>query len=61
MPPVGPGTLPQLKAESAEQAYKATLARLDKIQNHLSKAPRGARLKGKVCIITGAGSPKGIG
>ncbi|KIJ51436.1 hypothetical protein M422DRAFT_158636 [Sphaerobolus stellatus SS14] len=61
MPPVGPGSLPQLKKETPEEFYKKTVARLDKIQNHLKTAPRTGRVKGKVCIITGVGSLKGIG
>lgn len=44
-----------------EEFYKRTLARLEKIQNHLDEAPRCGRLKDKVCIITGVGSLKGIG
>ncbi|KAI0743731.1 NAD-P-binding protein [Daedaleopsis nitida] len=40
---------------------KSTLARLDSIRSHLQNSPRGARLKNKVCIITGVGSLKGIG
>ncbi|KAI0344740.1 3-oxoacyl-reductase [Trametopsis cervina] len=38
-----------------------TLARLKSIQGHLDKTPRSGRLHGKVCIITGVGSLKGIG
>ncbi|KAI0829733.1 NAD-P-binding protein [Trametes gibbosa] len=38
-----------------------TLARLDSVKNHLQTSPRASRLKGKVCVITGAGSLKGIG
>ncbi len=38
-----------------------TLARLESIRSHLQNAPRGTRLKDKVCIITGVGSLKGIG
>ena len=44
-----------------EEVYKRTLARVQKIQNHLEEAPRCGRLKDKVCIITGVGSLKGIG
>ena len=44
-----------------EEFYKRTLARVQKIQNHLDETPRGGRLKDKVCIITGVGSLKGIG
>jgi len=35
--------------------------RLARIQSHLATAPRTGKLKGKVAIITGAGSLKGIG
>lgn len=44
-----------------DEFRKRTLARLDSVKNHLQTSPRGARLKGKVCVITGAGSLKGIG
>ena len=44
-----------------QEAYKRTLARIQKIQSHLDTSPRGTRLKDKVCIITGVGSLKGIG
>ncbi|KAI0364451.1 NAD-P-binding protein [Pilatotrama ljubarskyi] len=46
---------------STDDFRKRTLARLDSIKSHLQTAPRGSRLKGKVCVITGAGSLKGIG
>ncbi|EJF65174.1 NAD(P)-binding protein [Dichomitus squalens LYAD-421 SS1] len=46
---------------SAEEFRKRTLARLDSIRSHLQTVPRTSRLKGKVCIITGVGSLKGIG
>ncbi|KAG9039875.1 hypothetical protein FS842_003104, partial [Serendipita sp. 407] len=49
-----------LKLESPKITYEQTLRRLEKIQKHLER-PRGDRLKGKVCIITGVGSLKGIG
>lgn len=61
MPPVGPGALPKLTRDTPEEYYKKTVARIDKIQKHLSTAPRASRLKDKVCIITGVGSLKGIG
>jgi hypothetical protein len=35
--------------------------RLARIQSHLATAPRTGKLKGKVAIITGVGSLKGIG
>nr|GAT56804.1 predicted protein [Mycena chlorophos] len=46
---------------NAAAYYQATKERLAKIQSHLSESPRGTRLKGKVCIVTGVGSLKGIG
>ncbi|EKM53923.1 uncharacterized protein PHACADRAFT_257429 [Phanerochaete carnosa HHB-10118-sp] len=46
---------------NSDEFYKRTLARLQKIQTHLETAPRARRLKDKVCIVTGAGSLKGIG
>ena len=49
------------KKVDLQEAYKRTVARLQKIQSHLDNAPRGTRLKDKVCIITGVGSLKGIG
>ncbi|KAI0074372.1 NAD(P)-binding protein [Panus rudis PR-1116 ss-1] len=63
-----PETLPALsysavkaKTDANEEHYKRSQARLQKIQTHLDSAPRSGRLKGKVCIITGVGSVKGIG
>ncbi|RDB24804.1 3-oxoacyl-[acyl-carrier-protein] reductase FabG [Hypsizygus marmoreus] len=46
---------------SAEELYKVTTARLQKIQSQLADAPQGIRLKDKICVITGVGSLKGIG
>lgn len=45
----------------AKAAYERTAARLRHIQGHIARTPRGTQLKDKVCIITGAGSLKGIG
>lgn len=45
----------------SDEFYKRTVARIQGIQGHLSQTPRGNRLKGKVCVITGVGSLKGIG
>jgi hypothetical protein len=57
-----PRNQPLIKqAESLEAAWKRTVARLTKIQSHLATAPRGGKLKDKVCIVTGVGSLKGIG
>lgn len=47
--------------KSLEETYKHTVARIQKIQSHLDTAPRGSKLKDKVCVITGVGSLKGIG
>ena len=44
-----------------DDSYRKTAARIEKIQSHLSRSARGSRLKGKVCVITGVGSLKGIG
>ena len=42
-------------------AQTKTLARLQSIKKHLAEAPGSARFQGKVGIVTGAGSEKGIG
>jgi hypothetical protein len=47
--------------KTAEEHYATTKARIEKIQSQLDIAARGDKLKGKVCIITGVGSLKGIG
>ncbi|KAI0320901.1 sex determination protein tasselseed-2 [Amylostereum chailletii] len=49
------------QVESPEAQHKRTVARITKIQSHLDTAPRGNKLKGKVCVVTGVGSLKGIG
>lgn len=61
LPPLSYKAVSSKESETKEDFYKKTLARLEKIQSHLDTAPRSSRLKGKVCIITGAGSLKGIG
>ncbi|KAJ3550003.1 hypothetical protein NMY22_g674 [Coprinellus aureogranulatus] len=48
------------KAAGPEEHYRSTLARIEQIQTQF-KAPGSGKLKGKVCIITGVGSLKGIG
>ncbi|KAG8784830.1 hypothetical protein FRC12_018247 [Ceratobasidium sp. 428] len=55
-----PAALPPPKG-SPEEFAKRTVERLQAIQSQLSTAPRAGKLKGKVCIITGVGSLKGIG
>ncbi|PPQ70559.1 hypothetical protein CVT24_000048 [Panaeolus cyanescens] len=47
--------------KSAEEHYKTTTARIQQIQSQLENSVRSHKLKGKVCIITGVGSLKGIG
>jgi len=44
-----------------DDLYKVTAARLEGIKAQLAEAPRSGKLRGKVCIITGVGSLKGIG
>ena len=44
-----------------EQFASQARARLETIKTHFETAPRTGKLKGKTCIITGAGSLKGIG
>ncbi|EJD03154.1 NAD-binding protein [Fomitiporia mediterranea MF3/22] len=48
-------------SEAANDAYQRTLSRLESIKSHLKTTPRSGRLQGKVCIITGVDSLKGIG
>ncbi|KZV95961.1 NAD(P)-binding protein [Exidia glandulosa HHB12029] len=55
------GHIASLNSLSPEEQYKRTLTRLQRIQGHLKTTPRGGRLQGKVCIVTGVGSLKGIG
>lgn len=51
----------QGRKPSAEEHHQRTLLRIKQIQSHLSNSPRGQRLKGKTCVITGVGSLHGIG
>lgn len=46
---------------SEKDTYERTVARLEKIAKQVEGTPRGGSLKGKVAIITGVGSLKGIG
>jgi len=50
-----------LAKPKVDNSYQKTVARIEKIQSHLSRSPRGTKLKGKVCVVTGVGSLKGIG
>jgi len=45
----------------SEHFAAQTRARLETIRTHLETAPRTGKLNGKTCVITGAGSLKGIG
>jgi len=58
-----PGGYDRIKAENkgAEEHHATTRARLQQLQSQLDNAVRSGKLKGKVCIITGVGSLKGIG
>ena len=51
----------KLKQPHPEEFYKLTQARLEAIKSQFTSTPRGFKLKGKVCVITGAGSLQGIG
>ena len=44
-----------------DEHYKRTTARIQQIQSQFASKPPGDKLQGKVCIITGVGSLKGIG
>ena len=46
---------------SPQEHYKRTVTRLARIQSHLATAPRTGKLRGKVAVVTGVGSLKGIG
>lgn len=46
---------------SEKEAYERTVARLAQIVKQVDETQRGDSLKGKVAIITGVGSLKGIG
>lgn len=57
MPQYGKTTTQQ----GGDEFFAQTRARLETIRAHLETAPRSGKLKGKTCVITGAGSLKGIG
>jgi hypothetical protein len=59
---MAPAKQPVLRQSvSPQEHYKRTVARLARIQSHLASAPRTGKLRGKVAVITGVGSLKGIG
>jgi len=49
------------QSASSQEYYSRTVARLAQIQSRLATAPRTGKLNGKVAVITGVGSLKGIG
>ncbi|KAF9529432.1 hypothetical protein CPB83DRAFT_852675 [Crepidotus variabilis] len=49
------------QTKSTEEHYATTTARMKQLQSQLQTAVRSGKLSGKVCIITGVGSLKGIG
>ncbi|KAF9647310.1 NAD(P)-binding protein [Thelephora ganbajun] len=51
----------RINQRGGEEFAAQTRARLETISTHLETAPRSGKLKGKVCVVTGAGSLKGIG
>jgi len=56
-----PSAYGSTKVSVGDDFVKRTAARLERIQSQLEATPRGTRLKGKVCVITGVGSMLGIG
>jgi hypothetical protein len=57
-----PTKQPVLKESvSPQEHYKRTVSRLASIQSHLATAPRTGKLRGKIAVVTGVGSLKGIG
>jgi hypothetical protein len=59
---MAPAKQPELKqSASPQEHYRHTAVRLARIKSHLETAPRTGKLEGKVAIVTGAGSLKGIG
>jgi len=59
---MAPGKQAELEqSASPQEHHKDTVVRLARIQSHLATAPRTGKLKGKVAIITGVSSLKGIG
>ena len=49
------------KKSQSQESYNRTVARIAQIQSRLTTAPRTGKLSGKVAVITGVGSLKGIG
>ncbi|GAA6063419.1 hypothetical protein JCM10212_002088 [Sporobolomyces blumeae] len=51
----------KLSPQALQEAQERTLARLRLVKSHFDDAPTAGRFKGKVAILTGVGSEKGIG
>jgi len=49
------------QSKSAQEQYAVTTARIKQIQSQLDSSIRAGKLRGKVCVVTGVGSLKGIG
>jgi hypothetical protein len=59
---MAPEKQPVLKQSvSPQEHFKRTVTRLARIQSHLATAARTGKLRGKVAVVTGVGSLKGIG
>ena len=61
MAPTKQPVLQLQQSVSVQEHYNRTVSRLASIQSHLATAPRTGKLRGKVAIVTGVGSLKGIG
>ncbi|KAG8871426.1 MCM DNA helicase complex subunit [Tulasnella sp. 331] len=46
---------------TVEERYARTQKRLESLKNQLTRKAKGDKLSGKVCVVTGVGSMKGIG
>ena len=51
----------KLSAEALRQAQDRTLSRLNQVKTHFEGTKGTGRFQGKVAILTGVGSEKGIG
>jgi hypothetical protein len=51
----------KLSPEALQQAQQRTLDRLNQVKTHFDKTKGTGRFGGKVAILTGVGSEKGIG
>jgi hypothetical protein len=51
----------KLSPEALQQAQQRTLDRLNQVKTHFDQTKGSARFHGRVAILTGVGSEKGIG